>query len=104
MMATDVAKVLQRIEGLPVPRHLFVLPGWVAGGALDRLVDEGYLTCAYSQRDKNGALQVAMSLNLTQKAERLLRPPRATWRDKILKASAAGVCLIALNLVILYLA
>jgi hypothetical protein len=101
---TKPTDVLKRIEGLPSPRHVFVLPSWATPGALDRLVDEGYVTCGHHQRDKNGAIHVAMNLNLTSKAERLLRPPASQWPQLALKGSLAGAGLTLMSLLVLYLA
>ncbi|MCE0523129.1 MAG: hypothetical protein LV480_09485 [Methylacidiphilales bacterium] len=95
-------EVLSRIDALPEPRHLFVLPSWLDPVLLDRLIKEGYLTCFHQQRDDAGALHLAMGLKLTAKAERLIRP-KVEWRDIALKGSVAAVSLAILSGVILYL-
>ena len=96
--------VLKRIEGLPAPRHLFVLPSWAEPGSLDRLLDDGYLMCAHTQRDKNGAIQVAMNLRLTPKAERLVHPSPPRWPEKAVRTSLALASMLGISLVVLYLA
>lgn len=95
-------ETLRRIEALPEPRHLFVLPDWIDSVVLDRLIQEGYLTCRHRQRDDKGAVHLAMGLRLTDKGDRLLRP-QGEWRRVALKGSLAGVGFMAMSLLILYL-
>lgn len=94
--------LLHRIEALPEPRHLFILPDWVDPALLNRLIDDGYLTCLHHQRDDKGALHLAMGLQLTAKRDRLLRP-RINWPRLALKGSLAGVGFVVMSLLILYL-
>jgi hypothetical protein len=93
---------LRRIDGMPAPRHLFVLPSWAPSGELDRLIEQGYLTCGHLQRDNKGDIQVAMSLELTTKAKRLIHPD-VSWRNLALKGSLAGASFTAMSFLILYL-
>ena len=97
------AEVLKRIEGLPVPRHIFVLPDWAEPGVLDRLMDQGYLTCAHHQRDANGDIQLAMSLNLTLKGHEAMCSSHPKWPGLALKASVAGLSFALMSVLVLYL-
>jgi len=92
---------LRRIEALPEPRHLFVLPDWIDPALLNRLIDEGYLTCLHYQRDDQRALHLVMGLQLTAKGDRLLRP-RVDWQQLALKGSLAGVSFAVMSVFILY--
>ena len=99
------SELLRNIERLPEPRHLFVLPDGAEPRAMDRLMDQGYLTCAHHQRDKDGALSVAMHLQLTPKAGQLLEPPAGTrWPQLAWKGSLAGASLTGMSLLVLYIA
>jgi hypothetical protein len=93
---------LRRIESLREPRHLFTLPGWAEPSVLDRLIREGYLTCANQQRDEAGTLVLVMGLELTAKADRLLHP-KPQWQGLALKGSIAGMSFAVMSVVILYL-
>jgi len=95
-------ELLARIETLHEPRHLFVLPDWADRAALDQLIREGYVTCAHEQRDEMGNLTVAMNLELTPKAARLLHP-QVELKGLALKGSLAGASFLAMSLLILYL-
>ncbi len=64
---------------MSTPRHLFVIPGWIKPAALDRLMDDGYLTSEHIQRDAAGAITVAMDLQVTTKGKRLLYS-EMTWK------------------------
>lgn len=92
---------LPRIEALPEPRHLIILPDWVDSATLDRLIQEGYLTCPHHQRDPNGAIHVAMGLQLTPKGERLIQP-RISWRKLALRGSLDGASFVVMSVLILY--
>ena len=94
---------VSRIHELPEPRHLFVLPAWLDSKALDRLIDQGYVTCAHQQRSETGALQVAMGLKLTSKGKKLLQP-ESEWHKLAWKGALAGMSLTGMSLLILYLA
>jgi hypothetical protein len=94
--------LLRRMDGLPEPRHLFVLPGWVDSAALDRLAEQGCVTFGHVQRNPHGVIQVAMNLELTPKGRRLIRPD-AAWKSLALKGSLAGVSFTAMSFLILYL-
>jgi hypothetical protein len=96
--------VLRQIEHLPVPRHLFVLPPWADAATLDRLMDQGYLTCAHHQRDKHGALNLVMHLQLTPKAAELREKKPTAWPRLAWKGSLAGASLTAMSLIVLYVA
>ena len=102
-MTNSPANVLKQVESLPAPRHLFVFPRWADPADFDRLLDEGYLTCRHSQRDKEGRLQVVMNLHLTPKAVTLLHPEPLSWSERALKASAAGVTMIGICFLVRYL-
>jgi len=93
---------LRRIEALPEPRHLFILPDWIDPAILNRLIVEGYLTCQHHQRDEKGSLHLVMGLQLTTKGDRLLRP-RIDWQGLAWKGSLAGASFAVMSLVILYL-
>ena len=54
------------------PRHFFVVPPWADAASVGNLMDHGYLTCVHCQRNESGAIKVAMGLQLTAKAQRLL--------------------------------
>ena len=94
--------ILRRIEALPQPRHLFVLPEWVEPSALDRLTNGGYVHCQYQQRDEKGEVLMAMNVKLTPKADRLLRP-QAHWSQLAFTGSLAGASFAAISVLILYL-
>ncbi|MEJ0001246.1 MAG: hypothetical protein WDO13_20070 [Verrucomicrobiota bacterium] len=81
-----------------------MLPDWARPGTLDSLIEDGYLTCAHHQRDRNGSLQVAMNLEITPKGERLLRTSSINWPQLALKGSLAGASLTLMSLLVLYLA
>ena len=93
---------LRRIEALPEPRHLFVLPNWVDPAILDRMIKQGYLTCVHHQRDDKGAIHLVMGLQLTAKGDRLIHP-RIDWQQLAWKGSLAGASFAVMSLVILYL-
>jgi len=93
---------LRRIDALPEPRHLFVLPDWIDPVLLDRLIQRGYLTCLHQQRDAEGALQLAMGLELTHKGDHLIRPG-LSWPQVALKGSLAGASFTIMSVAILYL-
>ena len=95
-------ETLHRIEALPEPRHLFILPDWVDPVILDQLIQEGYLACRHRQRDGKGAINLAMGLQLTVKGSRLIRP-EVEWRQIALKGSLAGASFMIMSLLILYL-
>ncbi len=99
---TKERDTLSRIEALREPRHLFILPDWADPVTLDRLLQEGYLTCHHHQRDDRGDLAVAMDLQLTPKGTRLLHPP-IDWSELAVRGSLAGASLTVMSLVILYL-
>jgi hypothetical protein len=94
--------ILQRIEALPQPRHLFVLPKWADPGTLDRLSGDGYIHSNYQQRDEQGQLVLAMNLQLTPKGNRLLKPA-SNWPRLAFTGSLAGVSFAGISLIILYL-
>jgi hypothetical protein len=94
-------ETLRIIKALPEPRHLFILPGWVDPVVLDRLIQEGYLTCQLHRRDDQGALLLVMDLELTARGERLILP-RIDWRQLAVKGSLAGASLVVMSLLILY--
>jgi hypothetical protein len=100
-MNTD-RNMLTRIDNLPAPRHLFVLPAWLNSAGLDRLLEKGYLTCDHLQRDDRGVVQVAMGLELTTKGKRLIHP-EIDWKNLALKGSLAGASFTIMSLLILYL-
>jgi hypothetical protein len=93
---------LRKIEALPAPRHLFILPDWAEPATLERLIQDGYLDCGHSQRDEKGSLNLAMELQLTAKAERLIHP-RHDWRRLAMRGSLAGASFGLMSVVILYL-
>ena len=95
-------ELLSRIEALPEPRHLFVLPAWADSGTLDRLITENYLSCVHLQRDNEGAVLVAMGLKLTEKGHRL-NQPMPEWSQIVWKGSLAGASFTGLTVLILYL-
>jgi hypothetical protein len=96
--------LLSRIQALPAPRHLFVLPDWADPVGLDRLLDQGYLASVHQQRDEKGKIQVVMGLELTPKGGRLIQnAPAAGWKRLALKGSLAGAGFAAMSVVILYL-
>jgi hypothetical protein len=94
--------LLGRIEALPEPRHLFILPDWVDPQLLDRLIQEGYITCHHNQRTESGVLNVVMGMRITAKGDRLLHPA-VNWRQLVVKGSLAGASFTAMSLLILYL-
>ena len=94
-------EVLRRIEALPEPRHLFILPDWVDSATLDRLIQGGCLTCFHQQRDEKGDLHLVMGLQLTAKGERLAHP-RVDWTRLVLRGALAGASLTVMSLAILY--
>ena len=94
--------ILRRIEALPEPRHLFVLPPWADGAVIDALIRDEYLECQYQQRDERGELLVAMGLRITPKGQRLAHPV-TTARGLVLRGSLAGASFAAMSVVILYL-
>jgi hypothetical protein len=94
--------LLLRIESMPAPRHLFVLPPWLESSTLDRLIGDGCLTCEYVQRNARGAIQVAMDLNLTAKGRQVIHP-KADWQSLMVKGSLAGASFAAMSMLILYL-
>jgi hypothetical protein len=94
--------MLLRIDGMPAPRHLFVLPPWLESSTLERLIGDGYLTCSHFQRNGKGAIQVAMDLQLTAKGKQLIRP-ESNWRNLMFKGSLAGASFAAMSVLILYL-
>ena len=93
---------LGRIDSMSTPRHLFVIPGWIEPTALDRLMDDGYLTSEHLQRDATGTVTVAMDLQVTTRGKRLLYSER-TWKKLALKGSLAGAGFTAMSVAILYL-
>jgi hypothetical protein len=95
------ADMLRRIEALPEPRHLFILPDWVDHDVLHRLIEQGYLTCLHHQRDDKGAIHLVMCLQLTAKGERLIHP-LIDWRQLAFKGSLAGASFAVMSLLILY--
>ena len=96
------SETLRQIEALREPRHLFVLPAWIDPVVLDRLIQEGCLTCRHRQRDAKGVINLVMDLQLTARGDRLIRP-QADWRQIALKGSLAGASFMAMSLLILYL-
>ncbi|HEV3271912.1 MAG TPA: hypothetical protein VGZ93_07000 [Candidatus Methylacidiphilales bacterium] len=92
---------LRRIEALPEPRHLFILPDWIDSATLDRLIQQGYLTCQHHQRDANGAIHLAMGLQVTPKGGRLIQP-QINWRQLALRGSLAGASFVVMSVLILY--
>jgi hypothetical protein len=98
----DESEILRRIDALPAPRHLFILPAWADPFVIDRLLKSGFLTCDHVQRDDRGVIQLAMRLTLTEKG-RELAYPRQSWSTLALKGSLAGAGLTAMSLIILYL-
>ena len=94
-------ETLRRIEALPEPRHLFILPDWADSATLDRLIQEGCLTCLHHQRDAKGAIYLAMGMELTPKGERLIQP-RISWRQLALRGSLAGASFMVMSVLILY--
>jgi hypothetical protein len=94
--------ILRRIDALPEPRHLFVIPNWIEPTTLDRLTQDGYLDCQHQQRDEKGQLLVVMGLKLTPKAKCLLEP-KPQWSGLVLKGSLAGASFAAMSVIILYL-
>ncbi len=67
-------------------------------------MDQGYLTCAHHQRDKNGALTLAMHLQPTPKAAVLREKKSTAWPRLAWKGSLAGASLTAMSLIVLYVA
>jgi hypothetical protein len=100
-MNTD-RNMLTRIDSMPAPRHLFVLPAWLNSAGLDRLLEKAYVNCDHLQRDGKGAIQVAMGLELTIKGKRLIHP-EIDWRNLAVKGSLAGASFTVMSLLILYL-
>jgi len=94
--------LLARIEALPEPRHLFVLPSWADSDVLDWLIAENYLTSVHLQRDNMGGVLVAMGLKLTEKGYRLIQPT-SEWTQMAWKGSLAGASFTGLTVLILYL-
>ncbi len=94
--------ILRRIEALPEPRHLFILPTWADPGVLDALIRDGYLDCQYLQRSDKGELLVAMGLRITAKGDRLIHPVVNVQR-LFLRGSLAGASFAAMSVLILYL-
>jgi len=95
-------ETLRIIEALPHPRHLFIIPDWADPVVLDRLIDQGYLTCAHHQRDDSGVILVAMGLQLTEKGNRLIHPEKR-WKEIVWKGSLAGASFALISVLILYL-
>jgi hypothetical protein len=96
------SEILRRIEALPQPRHLFILPPWADPFTLDQLIQCGYLSCDHIQRDDRGVIQLVMRLELTPRGHDFAYP-RPSWPNLALKGSLAGAGLTAMSLVILYL-
>jgi len=96
------SEILRRIEALPEPRHLFILPLWADPFVLDQLLKKGCLACDHIQRDDRGIIQLVMRLELTRRGQELAHP-RPSWPNLALKGSLAGVGLTAMSLLILYL-
>ena len=94
--------VLARINALPEPRHLFVLPTWLDADTLDRLIELEYLTCTHCQRSHTGTIQVAMGLELTLRGKRMSKP-EVKWQRLALQGSLAGASFTAISVLILYL-
>jgi hypothetical protein len=94
-------ETLRIIEALPEPRHLFLLPGWLDPVILERLIDEGYLTCQHDQRDAEGVLLSVMGLQLTAKGARLIHS-KTNWKRLAMTGSLAGASFAAISLLILY--
>jgi hypothetical protein len=92
---------LSRLEAMAEPRHLFILPDWADPGIMDRLIQEGYLTCLHCQRDDKGAIHLMMGLQLTAKGARLIHP-RIDWQQLALKGSMAGASFAVMSVLILY--
>lgn len=99
---TKERETLLRIETLPEPRHLFILPKWADAATVDSLIHDGYLECQYEQRAETGELLVAMGLHITPKGQRLIHP-EANLRQLFVKGSLAGASFVAMSLLILYL-
>jgi len=97
-----IRDTLSRLEALAEPRHLFVLPDWADPAIMDRLIQEGYLTCLHCQRDDKGAIHLMMGLQLTTKGERLIHT-RIDWQKLTLKGSLAGASFVIMSVLILYL-
>jgi hypothetical protein len=95
-------ETLRRIEALPEPRHLFILPQWADPVVVDRLIQEGYLSCQHQQRDAKGALLLAMGLQITPKAVRMIHPG-LNLQKLVFKGSLAGASFAVMGLLILYL-
>ncbi len=93
---------LQRIDGLPCPRHLFSLTDWADPAVVDRLISEGYVDCLHQQRDENGQLLLAMGLQLTPKGKRSIRP-KPNLPNLVFRGSLAGASFVGMSVVILYL-
>jgi hypothetical protein len=93
---------LRRIEALPEPRHLFILPSWADPAVVDQLIADGYLVCQHQQRDDRGRLLVAMGLHLTPKGNRLIHPI-INLQKLAFKGSLAGASFAVMSVVILYL-
>jgi hypothetical protein len=98
---TKERDTLLRIEALPEPRHLFIMPEWADTETVDALVTKGYLECQYQQRNEKGDLLVAMGLHITAKGERLTHPD-TNRRTLFVKGSLAGASFVAMSLLILY--
>jgi hypothetical protein len=96
------SETLRRIEALPDPRHLFILPDWAEPTVVDRLIQEGYLDCLHQQRDEKGVLLLAMGLQVTTKGKRLIHPKPSAPR-LIVTGTLAGASLVTMSLLILYL-
>lgn len=96
------SEMLLRIEALPEPRHLFILPAWADPFVLDQLLKNEYLSCDHIQRNDRGIIQLVMRLELTDRGRELAHP-RQSWSTLALKGSLAGVGLTAMSLLILYL-
>jgi hypothetical protein len=92
---------LRRIEALPEPRHLFILPDSIDSATLDRLIQEGHLTCLHHQRDAKGAIHLAMNLQLTPKGEQLIQP-WISWQQLAFRGSVAGASFVLMSVAILY--
>ena len=96
------SEILRRIEALPEPRHLFILPSWADPFVLDQLIKSGHLACDHVQRDDRGVIQLVMRLELTPSGLGIAHP-RPSWSILALKGSLAGVSLTAISILILYL-
>jgi hypothetical protein len=81
---------------------MFVPPAWVDLAALDRLINEGYLSCVHRQHDAGGVLLVAMGLNPPPKGIRLIRQ-QSQWRSLAVKGSLAVASFAVMSIAILYL-